>query len=184
MTDNRTTMSSRRRGLRKPIPPLIFLLVLALLALGVWWKVLKRDEARQAAADPPCATAPAASGAPVDPATVQVRVLNATSRAGLAGEVAAELSARGFPIAEVGNDASGREVLGLGEVRYGPRGAAQAQLVAAQFPGLSPVKDDRTDLSVDVALGPDYTALTPPEQVPAALAAAAAAAASSAAPTC
>ena len=37
----------RARSGRRPIPPLIFLLVLALAALGVWWNVLRQDAERR-----------------------------------------------------------------------------------------------------------------------------------------
>jgi hypothetical protein len=34
----------RPRSGRRPLPPLIFLLVLALAALGVWWNVLRQEK--------------------------------------------------------------------------------------------------------------------------------------------
>lgn len=153
-----------RRNLRRPIPPLIFLLVLALFALGVWWKVLQRDEERQAAAPNPCApvsTAPVS----VNPAAVQIRVYNASEVEGLAAQVGTELRGRGMQVTEVANDPTDRDVQGIGEIRFGPEGRSQALFVAANFPGLLAVPDTRSNAVVDVALGPGYAGLVPPEQV-------------------
>lgn len=184
MTHTRAGSLSRRSGLRRPIPPLIFLLVLAVLALGVWWKVLQGDEERQAAADDACVTTPAVSASALDPATVQIRVFNATDRSGLATEIGTELGRRGFAVTEVGNDRAEREILGIGEIRYGLRGGDQAQLVAAHFLGLTPVRDTRSDGLVDVAVGPDFDGMTPPDQVPGVLAAAESEARAAAPPGC
>ncbi|MGI8691827.1 MAG: LytR C-terminal domain-containing protein [Geodermatophilaceae bacterium] len=169
-----------RRSLRRPIPPLIFLLVLALVALGVWWKVLQRDEERQAAAPDPCAPVSAAPVS-VDPAAVQIRVYNASSVEGLAAQVSNELRGRGMQVTDVGNDPTERDVQGVGEVRFGQAGSNEALFVAANFPGLLPVPDTRADTVVDVALGPAYAGMVPPEQVPAAFTLAQSQAASSAA---
>lgn len=97
----------RPRKDRRLIPPLVFLLVLALAALGVWWKVLSDASAREEAADAACATAEAAPPS-LDPSTVAVRVFNATDTAGLAQTVAAELQQRGFVVEEIANDSSDR----------------------------------------------------------------------------
>jgi len=159
---------------------LIFLLVLALFALGVWWKVLQRDEERLAAVPDPCAvlSAPAVSA---DPAAIQIRVYNASDIEGLAAQVRTELVGRGLQVTEIANDPTDRDVQGVGEIRFGPRGRSQAALVAANFPGLLSVLDIRSNAVVDVALGPGYAGMVPPEQVPAALASAQSAAATSAA---
>lgn len=164
------TRAPSRRSLRRPIPPLIFLLVLALLALGVWWQVLQRDEERIAAAAPPCLSLSPGT-APIDPATVQLRVFNASRSEGLAMTVGDELRSRGLQVVEVANDPADRDVQGVGEIRFGPAGVAQAIFVAAHFPELLRVPDTRSDLIVDVAIGPGYAGLLPPEQVPAAYAA-------------
>src|SRR6188472_716709 len=89
----------RPRSGRRPLPPLIFLLVLAVAAVAVWWYVIrqeKQQEAEQAAA---CSTAAAAPPS-LDPATVSLRVFNATDTAGLASTVTEALEARGFIVAE------------------------------------------------------------------------------------
>ncbi len=145
----------RARSGRRPLLPLVFLLVLALIALGVWWNVFRHDadlKAEQAAA---CATAEAAPPA-LDPATVSVRVYNASDQGGLAQSVADDLAARGFTVAEVANDSSGREVTGVGEVRHGPSGKGTAAFVALYLPGAGSYQDTRATQQVDLVLGPEF----------------------------
>jgi hypothetical protein len=148
----------RPRSGRRPLPPLIFLLVLALAALGVWWNVLRTEENRKdeaAGQSEACATDEAAPAA-LDPATVNVRVLNATDTAGLATDVADELRARGFVVDEVANDQSGRDVTGPGEIRHGSRGNDAAAYVALLLPGAGDYPDTRATAQVDLVLGPEF----------------------------
>jgi hypothetical protein len=150
------------------VGPLVFLLVLALAALGVWWKVLADEGARAEADEAACATAAEAPPS-LDPSTVSIRVFNATDRAGLANEVAAALQQRGFVVDEIANDPSDREVTGTGEVRHGPRGGDAARFVALFLPGAGSFQDTRADARVDLVVGPDFTELATPEQVAATL---------------
>ena len=158
----------RSRKDRRPVGPLVFLLVLALAALGVWWKVLADEGARAEADEAACATAAEAPPS-LDPSTVSIRVFNATDRAGLANEVAAALQQRGFVVDEIANDPSDREVTGTGEVRHGPRGGDAARFVALFLPGAGSFQDTRADARVDLVVGPDFTELATPEQVAATL---------------
>jgi hypothetical protein len=155
---------ARPRRDRRPVGPLVFLLVLALAALGVWWKVLADEGARAEADEAACATAAEAPPS-LDPSTVAVRVFNATDTAGLAQDVAAVLQERGFVVEEIANDSSGREVTGTGEVRYGPRGRDAGRFLALFLPGAGSYEDTRADARVDLVIGPDFTALAPPEEV-------------------
>ncbi|MGY2130193.1 LytR C-terminal domain-containing protein [Blastococcus sp. SYSU DS0617] len=145
----------RARSGRRPLPPLIFLLVLALVAFGVWWNVFRQDAARQAEQDAACETAESAPAA-LDPATVSVRVFNASDQAGIAQAVADDLGARGFTIAEVANDPTGREVTGVGEVRHGVGGKSTAAFLALYLPGAGLWQDVRATQQVDLVLGPDF----------------------------
>ncbi|MDQ3732885.1 MAG: LytR C-terminal domain-containing protein [Actinomycetota bacterium] len=158
----------RRVTSRRPIPPLIFLVVLAVIALGVWFKVLQSDQARSSAETDTCPTPPPVTA--MDPATIRIRVLNATETSGLAALVTAEFVGRGFPVTETGNDRSGRTVLGVGELRHGARGAEKAAFVALFVPGVTLVRDTRSDDLIDIALGPEYVSLATPEAVAIALA--------------
>ncbi len=158
----------RPRSGRRPLPPLIFLLVLAIAALGVWWKVFgdaAADEERQDAACAAASTAPPQ----LNPADVRLRVFNATDTAGLAQQVAADLQSRGFVVEDVDNDPTDREVTGTGEIRHGYEGAGAASYVAVYLPGASDYIDTRATGLVDLVIGPEFTALRTPEEVAALL---------------
>jgi hypothetical protein len=154
---------------RRPLPALIFLLVLALGALVVWWNVLTDENARDEAQAAACSSASAAPAA-LDPATVTVRVLNATDVAGKAGEVATTLESRGFVVDEIANDPSGNEVTGVGELRFGPRGKSTADFLRLYLPGATDRPDTRATAVVDVVIGPEFAGLATEDQVAAALA--------------
>lgn len=154
----------RPRSGRRPIPPLVFLLVLALAALAVWWNVLREDAERRAGEAAACSSASAAIPE-LDPATVNVRVLNASDLSGRAGLVADALANRGFVIAEVGNDGTSRDVGGPGEVRYGPRGRDAARFLSLQQPGATLYEDTRANETVDLVIGPEWQQLAPKAQV-------------------
>src|SRR3954449_8973896 len=77
----------RARSGRRPIPPLIFLLVLCLAALFVWWNVFGDEAERERSKEAACASTAAAVPS-LDPGTVTVRVLNASDISGLASKVA------------------------------------------------------------------------------------------------
>ncbi|MBB3085430.1 LytR C-terminal domain-containing protein [Geodermatophilus sabuli] len=169
----------RPRSGRRPIPPLIFLLVLALAALAVWWNVLQDEQDRDAAQAAACTTASAAPPS-LDPTTLTLRVFNATDTAGLAQSVAADLQGRGFVVEEVANDPSDREVTGVGEIRHGPRGTDAAAYVGLVLRGAGDHLDTRATAQVDLVIGPEFVfpdSLATPQQVSAALSTAQSAAA-------
>ena len=158
----------RPRSGRRPLPPLIFLLVLAVAAGGVWWNVLRQDSERKAEQAAACASLEEAPPS-LDPTTVSVRVYNATDQAGLAQTVAADLTNRGFAVAEVANDPTSREVTGTGEIRYGARGSDAAAFLGVFLPGSGEYLDTRATAQVDLVIGPEFAALATPEEVAAAL---------------
>ena len=160
----------RPRSGRRPLPPLIFLLVLALAALGVWWNVLRQEKDQVAQEEQACESAAAEAPPTLDPANVHLRVHNATDTPGLASTVADSLTERGFIVDEVANDPSDRTVTGVGELRHGPRGAEAAEYVRLYVPGSGDFPDTRADATVDVVIGPDFTMLATAEDVAAALA--------------
>jgi hypothetical protein len=153
---------------RRPLPALIFLLVLALGALVVWWNVLTDEHARTDAQAAACSIASAAPPS-LDPSTVTLRVYNASDQAGKANEVANVLQERGFVVAEIANDPTNNEVTGVGELRFGAPGADAAGYVQLFLPGATERKDTRADARVDLVIGPEFTGLATPEQVAAAL---------------
>ena len=159
----------RPRSGRRPLPPLIFLLVLAVAAGAVWWNVLQQDSERKAEAAAACASAEAAPPS-LDPTTVTVRVFNATDEGGLAKAVADDLMSRGFNVPEYANDPSDREVTGTGEVRFGARGKDAAAFLGVFLPDAGEYPDTRATTQVDLVIGPEFTGLATPEEVAAALA--------------
>jgi hypothetical protein len=152
---------------RRPLPGLIFLLVLALAALFVWWNVLTDESARQEAQAAACSSASAAPEA-LDPSTITLRVLNASEQAGKAAEVATTLQSRGFVVDEIANDPSENEVTGVGEFRFGPRGKGAADYLRLFLPGATDRSDTRATDVVDLVIGPDFAGLATEEQVAAA----------------
>ena len=142
---------------RRALPARLLVLGLSVLAGSVWLRVLDRVEAgaSQAAG---CGTG--STGA-VDARRVQVRVYNSTAREGLARSVADQLRGRGFLVIVIANDPliDIRDVRGTAEVRYGPKGAKQADLVRRQVPGAKTFRDAREDAVVDLALGSAYKRL-------------------------
>ncbi|HSN06068.1 MAG TPA: LytR C-terminal domain-containing protein [Candidatus Angelobacter sp.] len=118
-----------------------------------------------------CVTATATPGATLPkPATVTVNVYNATDRAGLARTTAATLKARGFGIGSIANDPLGKSLTDVAEIRYGPNGKDNALLLRYYVAGAVLVLDQRTDRTVDVALGLKYKAIPDQKVVDAALA--------------
>jgi hypothetical protein len=150
------------------LPPIIFLLVLALAVAVVWVQVARQAAARDAHRAAACASAIAAPPS-LNPKTLSVRVLNATDRKGEATRVATALKGLGFHVTSVDNDRSGRKVTGVGEVRHGPRGKSAATYIATYLPGAGDFTDTRATSLVDLVVGPEYSKLATKEQVAAAL---------------
>ncbi|MCW2675748.1 MAG: uncharacterized protein JWR70_788 [Modestobacter sp.] len=141
------------------MPALIFLLVLALAALGVWWNVLHHDRTAEQAQAAACTSASQAPPS-LETSTVTLRVFNASEKSGKAGEVAAQLQARGFAVEEVANDPHPElRVTGVGELRFGPGNQRTADFVRLFLPGATDRPDTRATSTVDVVIGPDFVQL-------------------------
>ena len=104
------------------------------------------------------------------PDSVVVNVYNSTKRAGLAGTTARELSQIGFRINKVENDPLGVSLRGVGEIRFGPKGADNARLLLFYVPDAVMVEDDRSGPRVDLSIGRGFEGLQPEGTVAAALA--------------
>ena len=158
---SRSRRSRRRRAL-------VTLVVVALMLFFAFWyaySYYRSSGEAVAAPAPTCTTAaPAKAVAGPKPADITVNVYNATSRDGLAGKTASDVRERGFKVATVTNDPLQRSVPGTAEIRYGKSGAAKAKVVQGLVKGAKPVRDARTDASVDLVLGEKFTALTAPAQ--------------------
>ena len=114
-------------------------------------------------ASPACQVVPPVNA--LAPRAVTINVYNSTDRAGLAASVAKSLRTQGFNIGEIANDPLGKRIVGVGEVRHGQLGTADANLVAKRLPGAKVVLDKRTDDSVDLVLGNRFSALRAPLKV-------------------
>jgi len=159
-TEAEVSVTARQRRRRS-------LIVIGLVVLGLFfafwyaWSYYQADSTARASRPPP------ATCAPVDPLAVTpeittVNVYNASTRNGLAGSVSRSLADRGFVIGKVANDPSSRKAPKIAEIRYGPKGEAQAKLLRTSLPkGTVLVNDKRKVATVDLAVGPKYTTLAP-----------------------
>ena len=161
---------------RRPLPALVFLVALTLLAALVWWRVLDRDSGH-ASAEPSCTPSTSGSAPKQLPEqrAVVVQVLNSTKRQGIAATAQKALVADGFQApARADNDSKAYpgysgEVKGVAEIRSGPAGTAGAQLLQYYFPGATIVRTNEQDATVLVSLGAQYKKVLPQGQVAAAL---------------
>jgi hypothetical protein len=144
---------------RRPLPALVLLIALTLLTSLVWWRVLHRDDGK-AAAGGSCPTPTSSASVLPRPASVDVSVLNSTSRSGLARTTATTLTKIGFKVAGYGNDNPRVHVAGVAEIRFGPNQKKDAALIAYYFPGakLVPLTADPLD-KVVVSLGAKFKAV-------------------------
>jgi LytR cell envelope-related transcriptional attenuator len=152
------TRTPMRRGQKTAITlGLAFLLLVGAALWGMW--AVFQDPTREAEQ----ATVALAPCPPpeIQPGQVSINVYNASGRSGLARLVADGLAQRGFVLATIANDPLAKEVPTAAEIRHGPGGVGQAQLVATQVPGAVLIVDTRPDASVDVAVGDTFTELTP-----------------------
>ena len=143
---------------RRPLPALVFLLILALLTAIVWWRVIHRVSSEASSAKSSTSCSPAPVMVVPAPKTVTVHVLNATNRQGLAAGARSKLAKAGFVVADIGNDDV--PIAGVAEIRYGPAGRAAAKLVAYYFPGATLIGSARTDSQVEIALGAKFTTVS------------------------
>jgi hypothetical protein len=107
----------------------------------------------------PC---PPVGSLPVAYAAVIVNVNNATTRVGLAGATAESLKQRGFTI---GTTSTVDEYDGVARISFGKNGVAQAYTLLAQFSGATMLGLATEDATVNVALGAQFEALKPVEEV-------------------
>lgn len=119
--------------------------------------ILRADSSKSPprGAAPTCG--PTATPTAMARAAIRIRVLNATSRPGLAGTVAAELRRRGYTVTGVGNDTTA--VRGPAEMRYGAAGAAAAKAVAGLVAGAVSRQVTRSGSDIDLVLGNGFTQL-------------------------
>lgn len=99
---------------------------------------------------------------PVAYPDIEVRLLNATTESGLAGAHETVLAERGFTIKSTDNVSLS---LQESEIRFGRNGIVQAYTLAAQFPTMRLVLDDRPGHLVDLLIGEDFDSPLDVEEV-------------------
>ena len=109
---------------------------------------------------------------PANLADTKIRVLNASGRGGQAAETAGALRDLGFaqPTAENDPVYADARLQCQGQIRFGPSGQAAAAAVWLVAPCVELLQDGRSDDSVDLALGTDFSALTHSDQIDSVLA--------------
>ncbi|WP_343573365.1 envelope integrity protein Cei [Mycobacterium sp.] len=175
----------RRRNAR----PAIALLIVLLVASAVAWTIAltRPADVHEATAcnPPPEQTGPAQphlgtavsrsamiNVAPAKLADTKVRVLNASGRGGQAADVAGALRDLGFAQPTAANDPvyANTRLTCQGQIRFGEAGQAGAAAVWLVAPCAELYRDDRTDDSVDLAIGTEFGALAHSDDIAAVLA--------------
>jgi hypothetical protein len=175
----------RRRNAR----PAIALLVVLLVASAVVWTIALTRPAEVHEATvcnaPPEQPDPAqphlgtlvsrstmVNVAPAKLADAKVRVLNASGRGGQAADVAGALRDLGFAQPAAANDPvyTKTRLICQGQIRFGDAGQAGAAAVWLVAPCTELYRDDRTDDSVDLAIGTEFGALAHSDDISSVLA--------------
>ncbi|PWV84717.1 LytR cell envelope-related transcriptional attenuator [Prauserella marina] len=164
---------------RKPLPALIVIALLGVVAVFVWVKAIATNEnIDEAIRCTPAATPPEgvtyapqpydalAGSQPTPPDRIALRVLNASGTRGQAAITTEGLRQLGFTqIAEPENDPAYPDEKATaschGQIRYGENGAAAARTIQLIDPCLQLVKDNRQDATVDLAVGTSFNDVRP-----------------------
>lgn len=174
---NRAKRSYRKR---RPVPALIFIGVLGLVAMVVWVRAIttKTDIDEALRCTPPPAQVDGLTfttlthtalddTAPIPPDKVAVQVLNASQARGQGAITTEALRELGFTqIAEPGNDPSyaDQEAQCHGQLRFGDNGRSAARTLSLVVPCVELVKDTRADASVDLSIGSSFGDVRPTQQ--------------------
>lgn len=111
----------------------------------------------------PPAPCPPEGTLPVQYNAVQVNVYNGGGRSGLAGDTSEALTARGFAVLTAANYPA--ELPTSSMITFGEPGLAAAYTLAAHLPQPLLVMDQRTDATVDLVVGTEFSALVEPTSV-------------------
>jgi hypothetical protein len=173
---------------RNYVPGIVVMVVLAVVAAGVWVVAFNQpsDVQQAAACNPPPAATDAtqtALGAQVSAATMtdvtpakladtKIRVLNASGQGGQASEVAGALRDLGYAPPTAGNDTvyENTRLTCQGQIRFGPAGRAAAAALWLVAPCTELYQDQRPDDTIDLAIGTDFTDVAHNDDIDAVLA--------------
>ncbi|MBB2942374.1 hypothetical protein FB565_002087 [Actinoplanes lutulentus] len=146
---------------------LVLVGVLAVAAVVFVVVALVRDTQGDLAdgSDCPAGAAVADVLLPDDPAEVTVKVLNGTTRAGLAESVSNEFKNRRFTVKDPAKSKS--KFKGVAEIKYGPEAVGRAQLLRAYFLAQSKMTYDakRKGAVIDVVVGDQFQQLATTTEV-------------------
>ena len=108
---------------------------------------------------------------PAKLADTKIEVLNASGQGGQAAEVAGALRDLGFAEPTAANDTvyANTRLDCLGQIRFGPAGRAAAAAVWLVAPCTELFQDQRTDDTVDLAIGTEFTELSRSDDIDACL---------------
>ncbi|NKQ55971.1 envelope integrity protein Cei [Amycolatopsis sp. K13G38] len=173
----------KKRGYRRrrPMPALIFIGVLGMVAMVVWVRAIvsKADIDETLRCDPPPAPVQGMTyttlthtalddTAPLPPDRIAVTVLNASQMRGQAAITTESLRQLGFAqIAPPENDpayAGVQEAKCRGQIRFGDNGVSAARTLSIVVPCVELVKDTRADASVDLSIGSGFGDVRPTQQ--------------------
>jgi hypothetical protein len=175
---------------RNYLPGILLLAALSVVTLTIWVIALNQPVAVEetAACNPPPApddpnAPPVSLGeqltrsemidvTPAKLADTKIRVLNASGQGGQAAEVAGALRDLGFADPTAANDAvyASARLTCQGQIRFGPSGRAAAAAVWLVAPCTELYEDGRTDDTVDLAIGTEFSELSHSDDIDAALA--------------
>ncbi len=175
---------------RNYVPGICVFVALAVASLVIWMVALNTPpDVREAAVcnPPPAPADPAAPPpplgeqvsrpsmtevAPAKLADTKIQVLNASGQGGQAAEVAGALRDLGFAQPAAANDALYATVRlqCQGQIRFGPAGRAAAAAVWLVAPCVELFQDQRSDDTVDLAIGTEFTELSHNDDIEAVLA--------------
>jgi hypothetical protein len=187
-----TAFDKRGRPFRRRnyLPGILLFIALAVVTMLVWVMALNQPvdvhEAAACNAPPPAAdpSAPAqqlgeqlsrstmTEVTPAKLADTKIRVLNASGQGGQAAEVASELRDLGYAEPAASNDTvyANARLECQGQIRFGPSGRAAAAAVWLVAPCTELFQDQRSDATVDLAIGTEFTQLTHSDDIDAVLA--------------
>ena len=139
-----------RKVIRLASTPVTMLVLLSLLAIGVFWGYKAVTAKVPGPLPPACVTV---SMPELTTSAVTVNVYNAGTKAGLAKRISGALSGGGFVVDKVANtEQVVQTILIIGAAEDNP----EVQLVAAWFANPVIHADGRPDHSVDVVVGSDF----------------------------
>lgn len=148
----------RRYRVRRQRRATVTLVVVLLALAGAFYYASSYFNTTKPAATPCTTVLPTQA---LQPRDVSIRVLNATTKRGLATATSKVAVQRGFRVKEVGNDTVGKAIKAPAQLRFGPKGAESAKLLARHVPGAVLVQDKRQDDTVDLVLGNGWKAFGP-----------------------